>query len=574
MNAEQLLAHYERVADVPDAVERLRQLVLELAVRGKLVAQDASEREPARSLVVARAWLAEKAGKTGRVRWKPSEEIGAGDLAERLPPGWVAARINDTGLYINGLAFKPTDWKLAGLPIIRIQNLTDPSKEFNFAQGEFPDEVIVRTGDILVSWSATLDAFRWTRGTGVLNQHIFRVIPSPGLTSDAYLLLLLRNAIREMASGEHAHGLVMTHINRGPFTAHVVCIPPLAEQHRIVAKVDELMALCDRLEASRAQREATRARLSASTLARLNTFVPLASTDGDVPKESRFQSDASFAVDIFPALTARRDQIEQLRKTVLNLAVRGLLTRRVPTDAPASSLVQQIVRGTPPIAKAAGTSTGGVGWTTPDHWELVTLGQLTVAGPQNGLSPKQTSRLDAPRAVTLTATTSGEFNADHFKHVEVTLPADSDLWLRDGDLLFQRGNTREYVGMAAIYRGPPKTYLFPDLMIRVRISACVNLRYVHLAAISPPARKYFSDNATGAQLTMPKINQAVLVALPIPLPPRSEQDRIVAKVDELMSLCDQLEASLSRRDSTRSRLLNALLHEVLSPQGRPLLEAA
>ena len=96
-------------------------------------------------------------------------------------------------------------------------------------------------------------------------------------------------------------------------------LPPLAEQHRIVAKVDELMALCDRLEAGRAEPEATRDRLTAASLARLNT-----------PDPDNLQADARFALDALPALTTRPDQIKYLRQTILNLAVRGKL---VPQDA-------------------------------------------------------------------------------------------------------------------------------------------------------------------------------------------------------------------------------------------------
>ena len=119
--------------------------------------------------------------------------------------------------------------------------------------------------------------------------------------------------------------------------------------------------------------------------------------------------------------------------------------------------------------------------------------------------------------------------------------------------------------MAAVYTGPPNTFLFPDLIIKVRVSNHVNLRCVHLASICPTAREYFYANATGAQATMPKINQTTLVAVPIPLPPRGEQDRIVAKVDELMALCDRLEVSLVAVDAGRSSLLKALLVEALGP---------
>ena len=100
-------------------------------------------------------------------------------------------------------------------------------------------------------------------------------------------------------------------------------------------------------------------------------------------------------------------------------------------------------------------------------------------------------------------------------------------------------------------------------MIRVRVSPDVNLRYVHLVCMAPPVRAYMATNATGAQLTMPKINQSTLVSLPIPLPPLGEQGRIVAKVDE--SMCNELEDRLGVSERHRARLLAALLQSTLEP---------
>lgn len=247
-------------------VKNLRRTILDLAVRGKLVDQDPKDKPASELLTHARCSLERRARTVRRMRWKKTKPVAFDEIERDIPPGWVPARINDTGLYINGLAFKPADWKQSGLPIIRIQNLTNPAKEFNFAEGDFPDEVLVRDGDLLVSWSATLDAYKWDRGEAVLNQHIFRVLPDDRLTTQAFLLILLRNAIREMAESDHAHGLVMTHINRGPFLNHVILIPPLAEQHRVVAKFDELMTLCDRLEAGLSSVTATRSHLLESVL--------------------------------------------------------------------------------------------------------------------------------------------------------------------------------------------------------------------------------------------------------------------------------------------------------------------
>jgi type I restriction enzyme S subunit len=246
-----------------------------------------------------------------------------------------------------------------------------------------------------------------------------------------------------------------------------------------------------------------------------------------------------------------------------------------PSDEPASELLTRIAeeksRSRRPIVAIDPEDEP---YPLPKTWKWAALDQLVVSGPQNGLSPKPTNREDAPKAITLTATTSGAFNHIHFKRVEANVPADSDFWLKEGDLLFQRGNTREYVGMAAVYHGPPNTFLFPDLIMKVRASHRISLRFAHLAAISPPARAFLSANASGAQATMPKINQATLVSLPIPIPPLAEQHRIVAKVDELMALCDRLEASLTTAAATRRRLLDALQAEALAPSDTRELAAA
>jgi len=513
MNAERLLALYDRVADAPATIDRLRRFVLDLAVRGKLVEQDPADEPASECLAQARRILPVRARSVKRMRWKATNPVTPEEIHGEMPLGWVAGRVNDTGLYINGLAFKPADWKQSGTPIIRIQNLTDPTKGHNFTEGDFPDEVLVRNGDLLVSWSATLEAFRWDRGTGVLNQHIFRVIPDDGLTTRDFLLLLLKAAIRQLAESDHAHGLVMKHINRTPFLNHVVLIPPLAEQRRIVAKVDELVALCDRLEETRAAREDTRARLTEASLARLSA------PDTDA---AAFRGHARFAIHALPVLTACGDQVKQLRQTILNLAFRGKLVQQDPREGSGRDIHARITRTNLSPSRTGSLPKAIDGMhPLPSSWTWASLGQVIVAGPRNGISPRASARKDAPRAVTLTATTSGVFDGSHFKRVDADLGPDSEYWLQPNDLLFQRGNTPEYVGMAAIYDGPPGEFIFPDLMIRVRLSPEVNLSFVHRFCVSPAARSYFSENATGAQKTMPKINQAVLRALPIPLPPLS-----------------------------------------------------
>ncbi|MBL8666340.1 MAG: restriction endonuclease subunit S [Rhodospirillales bacterium] len=553
MTADCLLALYDRVAAAPDAIPRLRRFVLDLAVRGKLVPQ-APKDEPAQVPPSVAAGTKERSRARGK-----TEPLS--NLPYPLPVTWRWVRIGDQLELLNGMAFKPSDWVPTGIRIVRIQNLNRMDAPFNFCDPKIARErSLIDDGTFLISWSGTpgtsFGAFIWSRGPAVLNQHIFRCDFKTNAFSAEYLRLAINGRLDEMIQKAHG-GVGLQHITKGKLESMLIPLPPLAEQHRIVAKVDELMALCDRLEAARATREATRDRLTTASLARLTA------PDTDA---KTFRIHAHFALDALPALTTRPDQITQLRQTILNLAVRGKLVAQDPADEPASELLKRIAKGKRRMRREIFMiDPKATPYSLPVTWEWASLDQLILAGPQNGISPKPTTREDAPKAVTLTATTSGVFNPAHFKRVEANIHDESDFWLTDGDLLFQGGNTREYVGIAAIYNGPPKSFLFPDLIMKVRVSDLVNLRFVHLAAVSPPARTFLSENASGAQATMPKINQTTLVSLPIPLPPLAEQHRIVAKVDALMALCARLEASLATADTTRTRLLESLLHEALAP---------
>ena len=164
-----------------------------------------------------------------------------------LPAGWAAATVDDLGEYINGCAFKPADWHDNGTPIVRIQNLTDPDKPLNVTQREVDQKYHIEKRDILVSWSATLDVFRWGGPLAYVNQHIFKVLPSEHL-DDRFVEFALKKAISELINSEHLHGSTMKHINRKPFLAHPINVPPFPEQQRIVEKIETLFAELDKGE--------------------------------------------------------------------------------------------------------------------------------------------------------------------------------------------------------------------------------------------------------------------------------------------------------------------------------------
>ncbi len=139
--------------------------------------------------------------------------------------------LGETARFINGAAFKPTDWEDEGLPIIRIQNLTGTGEKFNFTTRQVKPELVVEPGDLLVSWSATLDVYRWAGPCGVLNQHIFKVLPNSDIDPD-YLFYALKNALAELSA--KTHGSTMKHVVRGDFESTQVRVPPIVDQRRIV----------------------------------------------------------------------------------------------------------------------------------------------------------------------------------------------------------------------------------------------------------------------------------------------------------------------------------------------------
>lgn len=160
---------------------------------------------------------------------------------------WSLVELGDLAEFINGFAFKPKDWQESGKKIIRIQNLTNPDKEYNLTELDIPNKYNVTKGDILVSWSATLDVFEWSREDALLNQHIFKVVPDYEKVNKRYFKYALKKAIDSML--KFSRGSTMKHVNRGDFLGTRIPLPPLEEQKRIAAILDK----ADRVRSKRQQ---------------------------------------------------------------------------------------------------------------------------------------------------------------------------------------------------------------------------------------------------------------------------------------------------------------------------------
>ncbi len=554
MNADGLLRVYERAADAPDAVARLRRFILDLAVRGKLVAQDSSD-EPATELlkrIAAEKVRLVKVGEIGKEKLLACE-VGRVDF--KLPANWRWTRLADVTSYIQrgkSPRYTTTDGALVvsqkcvqwpGLDLAVAKQITLESL------ADYEDIRFLRDGDLL--WNST--------GTGTIGRIIQVIAPPAMLVCDSHVTVIRclkvhSEYIRTWLRSDNVYSLIEGRAagstNQVELTAQmainqIVPLPPLAEQHRIVAKVDELMALCDRLEAARAERETKRDRLSAASLARLNT-----------PDPETFRDDAHFALNALPALTARADQIKQLRQTILNLAVRGKLVPQLLEDE----------------AVSAGLSRAGVHCRTdgffslPSSWAWVRVGDVAIT--RLGKMLDKAKNKGTPRRYLRNVNVRWfNFNLSDVLEMRFEDAEVSEFSLKTGDVLICEGGEP---GRAAVWDNREPDLCFQKALHRVRFSPSIDSHYFvnALRASADDGRLMASFTGTGIKHFTGK----ALGAYHFPLPPLAEQHRIVAKVDALMALCDQLEASLSTRDDHRRRLLESLLHQALQPTD--LLEQA
>ena len=340
---------------------------------------------------------------------------------------------------------------------------------------------------------------------------------------------------------------------------------PFAEQHRIVAKVDELMALCDQLEEARTAREDTRDQFTKASLTRLSA------ADVDVPT---FRSHARFAVEALPALTARADQVKHLRQTILNLAVRGKLVEQDPADEPASELLKRVA-----AQKARLVREGQIrkpkrlevvdepSYDLPAGWSFVALGNVVVKHLGGGTPSKSNGKYWGGSVRWASVKDVGKS-----KHLDDTIDRITEVGLENSSSnLIEPGNllvvTRMGLGKVSINR--VAVAINQDLRALI-LSDVISVDYVY--------NFFLTHSFEGTGLTVKGIKLKELLSIPFPLPPLAEMHRIVAKVDELMLFCDRLEASISGAADIRHRLLESLLHDALAsavhdPEAARRLEA-
>ena len=539
MNADRLFALYDRVAEAPDAVSRLRRFVLDLAVRGRLVEQNPAH-EPASEALKRIALEKARLVKVGKIRKPPPlVPVVPADQPFAVPNSWewIYSTYPAYGISDSGKKIQTKDVMESGtFPVV------DQGKTLVRGYCNDPRKVIRVSGPSIVFGDHTRE-IKLIDFDFVVGADGVKILQPIDIDARFYHLALQWLPLKSRGYGRHFKLL----------KSSCIPLPPLAEQRRIVAKVDDLMALCDRLEEARTVREDTRDRLTKASLTRLSA------ADTDVPT---FRSHARFAVDALPALTARADHVKHLRQTVLSLAVRGKLVEQDPADEPASELLERISDERKTLLRAKRikrvvvdpVALGETPFRVPSTWQWTRLGN--VGDWSAGSTPSRANTDFFGGDVTWLK--SGEL--DDNRHLvgseetitQLALDSCSFRMNRPGDVLIAMYGAT--IGKLAI--------LAESAVTNQAVCGCTPFQgllsdFLFLFLLSQ-RRTFRRSSEGGAQ---PNISKVKIVAVPFPLPPFAEQHRIVAKVDELMALYDRLEAGLTAVDGTRSHLLDSLLHD-------------
>lgn len=540
---------FELLADAPDAVARMRELVLQLAVQGRLVAQS-SDAEPADALAVK---ISNDRAAFVKARSLARQRVFAPVAADQcpfdLPSGWLWTRLGNLCRVQAGFAFVSAAFIQgeSGVPMIRIRDITKHHTQVNYV-GEYREEFLVDAGDYLVGMDGNFTVAKWRGPRALLNQRVSRLQWYSQHLEPSFFAIALQYRLSEL-QGTKAYTTV-DHLSSGQIENAVVPLPPLAEQKRIVAKVDELMALCDRLEAQQQERDTRHAALARASLSRF--------AEAPTPANLDFLFHKSYTIT--PA---------DLRKSILTLAVQGKLVSQDAHDEPAANAVRHVPQGARPArfdkrstARIQGIAALSVGPTereVPRGWVCVPL--IQIAQLESGHTPSR-SRPD-------------------WWGGDVSWVGVVDARLHDGMTIFE---TRQHTNQEGLANSAAR--LLP--VGTVCVSRTASVGYVIIlgkpmatsqdfvnwvpsnAVTSDWLRLVFtSEKDAFERFSKGAVHQTIYypewLAMHTLLPPIAEQRRIVAKVDQLMALVDRLETELSEAKAKSTALLDAVIHELLNP---------
>ena len=547
-----LVQHFELMATAPGGVARLRELILTLAVQGKLVPQDPKDghaKELLKEIRAEKDRLA-SAGKTRRD--KPLEPITEKEQPFNLPLTWKWARFGDVSINRDGerIPVSSSDRDKRA----KIYDYYGASGVIDKIDGYLFDKTLLLIGEDganLLNRSTPIAYL--AHGQYWVNNHA-HVIDTTHSDLMNYLALFI-NAI---SLEPYVTGTAQPKMNQAKLNSIVVALPPLTEQPRIVTRVEELMRLCDALEAKGELEAAQHAQLVQTLLSALTTSTS--------PEElaDNWQCVATH----FDLLLDRPEAIDALEQTILQLAVRGLLVPQDPEDEPASELMKKIraekgrliadgkIKRDKPMSLIGEDD---VPFEIPEGWVWVRW--VDIAMKIGDIDHKMPSEVKEgiPYVSPRDFFGTNEIDFDGAKKISESdfLDLSSKIRPEVGDLIYPRYGTIGVVRKVTVDREFLASYSCAVIKV---LHGCVEPDYQYLFSISGCAK----DQATAAtnKTTQPNVGIKSIQEFLYPLPPLAEQSRIVARVNLLRNLCTDLRQRLAARQITQAHLAEALIDEV------------
>jgi type I restriction enzyme S subunit len=553
-----------------DGIQKLRGLIFELALRGKLVPQNPDD-EPASELLKRIAQERVQLVAEGKIRkTKPIPVVKADEQAFELPSTWAWVRFGSIadcrlGKMLDAAKnqgkLKPylrntnVQWWRFDLGDIKEMRLTDDElHEFRLSKG---DLLICEGGEPgrCAIWRSEIEEMYFQKA-------LHRARPFGGCSSE-YLQIALRQDAGSGVLNSYFTGATIKHFPGDKLNSYVLPLPPIAEQHRIVAKVGELMVLCDRLETEQADAACAHIRLVDALLGTLTQ------SSGAADFAANWQRLAGH----FDTLFTTETSVDALKQTIVQLAVMGKLVPQNLDDEPASELLKRMAQErsrleTEGILKKSKSipvvKEDEQPFATPKGWQWRHLDELVAISGGVTLGRNLVRRKVVSRPYLRVANVQrGHLLLDRIKTIEVPIDEQDKYRLEAEDLLITEGGDWDKVGRTAIWRNEIEDCLHQNHVFKARrFSSEWDCRWAEMYLNSTPARTYFA--ASSKQTTnLASINMTQLKACPFPVPPLAEQRRIVAKVDELITLCDALRADLVESRDRQSRLASTLVGSVI-----------
>ncbi len=550
----------------PHGIKKLRELILELAVRGKLVPQDPSD-EPASVLLEKIAKGKARLIKEGKIKTqKPLPKIGKDEWPFELPQGWEWVQIGRISVIERGGSPRPIKSFLtddpAGLNWIKISDTEIGGKYISSTSEKIRIEGLSKTrmvypGDFLLTNSMSFGRPYITKIKGCIHDGWLRISPPENLDKD-YLYFLLSSPYVRALFRAAAAGAVVLNLNADKVRELPIPIPPVSEQNKIAAKVDELMALCDKLEQQQTDSNDTHQTLVEALLATLTTIID----------QAEFALSWQRIVGHFDTLFTTEESIDQLKQTILQLAVMGKLVSQDPNDEPASTLLEKIAKEKAKLIKEGKIkkqkplpkiSEDEKLFDLPEGWVWTRLGNLS-ANVHYGYTASAIHGDSGIRLLRITDIQNNSVDWGTVPGCEIDEKKANDYLLENDDVLIAR--TGGTIGKSYLVENIDVKAVFASYLIRVQRIKTMYSPFIKTFLGSQIYWQQLYENSMGTG--QPNVNATALKGLLFPLPPLPAQHRIVAKVDELMALCDTLKERLHNAQITQVQLADAIVEQAVA----------